>query len=174
MTLCVGLSGVQRDTRARVDAVRLLRERTRSIDSLLGTLGEISLAGEQALECGDADELGRLFDVAHGVLAALRVSSLELDTLVHHARAAGALGAKLTGAGGGGAVIALAPGHEREVLDRWASVGYAGFLALIGSAATPTESATRGTTAPVRNEAGAAGAGEILSTLGANRDEVTR
>ena len=42
--------------------------------------------------------------------AALRVSGPELDALVHTARAAGAIGAKLTGAGGGGAVIALAPG----------------------------------------------------------------
>ena len=46
---------------------------------------------------------------------------------MHAARAAGAIGAKLTGAGGGGAVIALAPGHERDVLARWKAAGFDGF-----------------------------------------------
>jgi mevalonate kinase len=67
------------------------------------------------------------------LLAALRLSSPELDALVHDARAAGAVGAKLTGAGGGGAVIALAPGHERDVLARWRAAGFEGFLAEIAA-----------------------------------------
>ena len=133
MTLCVGLSGLQRDTHAQVGAVARLRQRTPQVESILVALGEVALGGKRAVEQGDVDELGRLFDVAHGLLAALRVSSLELDTLVHHARAAGAVGAKLTGAGGGGAVIALAPGHERDVLSRWAAAGFTGFIARIGS-----------------------------------------
>ncbi len=132
LTLCIGLSGVQRATRDQVDQVRRLREETPPVDSVIATLGQLALAGERAVQRGDFDDLGRLFDVAHGLLAALRVSSLELDTLVHHARAAGALGAKLTGAGGGGAVIALAPGHEQDVLDRWSAAGYHGFIAEIG------------------------------------------
>ena len=52
--------------------------------------------------------------------------------LVHGARAAGAIGAKLTGAGGGGAVIALAPGHEDDVLARWRRDGFDGFVAAVG------------------------------------------
>ncbi|HEY8925389.1 MAG TPA: hypothetical protein VIU64_13475, partial [Polyangia bacterium] len=95
-------------------------------------LGALVAPAEHALAVGDIDDLGRLFDVAHGLLAALRVSSPELDTLVHAARAAGAVGAKLTGAGGGGAVIALAPGHERDVLARWKSAGFEGFSTGIG------------------------------------------
>ena len=59
------------------------------------------------------------------------MSAPELDALVHTARAAGAIGAKLTGAGGGGAVIALAPGHERDVLARWKAAGFDGFMAEI-------------------------------------------
>ncbi|MEO5768912.1 MAG: mevalonate kinase [Polyangia bacterium] len=133
MTLCVGLSGVQRDTRAQVDAVRLMRERTPQLNAVISALGEVAEAGQTALERGHIDELGRLFDVGHGLLAALRVSSPALDALVHLARAAGAVGAKLTGAGGGGAVIALAPGHERDVLARWTAAGYRGFLAEIGA-----------------------------------------
>ena len=133
MTLCVGLSGQVRDTRAQVEAVARLRERTPAVDGIFVTLGQLAAAGELALGRGDVDELGRLLDVAHGLLAALRVSSPELETLVHAARAAGAVGAKLTGGGGGGAVIALAPGHERDVLRRWKAAGFEGFLARIGS-----------------------------------------
>jgi mevalonate kinase len=53
--------------------------------------------------------------------------------LVQSARAAGALGAKLTGAGGGGAVIALTPDRSDEVLKRWRSMGCYGFLTLVGT-----------------------------------------
>ena len=133
MALCVGLSGRPRDTRTQVEAVRRLRERTPVVRTVIETLGALAGDGERALASGDIDELGRLFDVAHGLLAALRVSTPELDALVHAARAAGAIGAKLTGAGGGGAVIALAPGHERDVIQRWNEVGFQGFVATIGA-----------------------------------------
>jgi mevalonate kinase len=51
--------------------------------------------------------------------------------LVYTARAAGAQGAKLTGAGGGGAVIALGGEHADEVLRAWRAKGYYGFLTTI-------------------------------------------
>jgi len=132
MPLCVGLTGRPRDTRAQVEAVRRLRERTPVVTTVIEALGALVAPAERALAVGDIDDLGRLLDVAHGLLAALRVSSPELDAMVHAARAAGAVGAKLTGAGGGGAVIALAPGHERDVLARWKSAGFEGFSTGIG------------------------------------------
>lgn len=133
--LCVGLSGRPRDTAAQVAAVARLRDRLSVADDILNALGKLADDAAGALAKGDVDGLGRTFDAAHGLLCALRVSGPELDTLVHTARAAGAIGAKLTGAGGGGAVIALAPGHERDVLARWKAAGFEGFLAEI--AATP-------------------------------------
>ncbi|GAB6148015.1 mevalonate kinase [Stetteria hydrogenophila] len=60
-----------------------------------------------ALERGDAALLGKAFDLAHGMVSALGASSMEVELLVHKARSSGALGAKLTGAGGGGCVIAV-------------------------------------------------------------------
>jgi mevalonate kinase len=141
MTVCVGLSGRPRDTSAQVAAVRRLRERLPAADGVLTLLGRLTDDAQAALAVGDVDGLGRILDTAHGLLAALRVSSPELDALVHDARAAGAVGAKLTGAGGGGAVIALAPGHERDVLARWRAAGFEGFLAEI--AATEPLSAVR-------------------------------
>jgi mevalonate kinase len=131
--LCVGLSGRPRDTAAQVAAVGRLRERLSVADDILAALGKLTEDAAGALAKGDVDGLGRTFDAAHGLLCALRVSGPELDALVHAARAAGAIGAKLTGAGGGGAVIALAPGHERDVLARWKAAGFDGFLAEIAA-----------------------------------------
>ncbi len=134
-TLCVGLSGRPRDTVAQVAAVARLRTRLSVADDLLAALGRLTDDAAAALAKGDVDGLGRIFDAAHGLLAALRLSGPELETLVHGARAAGAVGAKLTGAGGGGAVIAIAPGHERDVLARWRAAGFDGFLAEIKASA---------------------------------------
>lgn len=134
MTLCIGFSGRPRDTAAQVAAVRRLRERLPAAGDVLALLGRLADDASSALGKGDVDGLGRILDAAHGLLAALRLSSPELEVLVHGARAAGAVGAKLTGAGGGGAVIALAPGHERDVLARWRAAGYEGFVAQIAAA----------------------------------------
>jgi mevalonate kinase len=131
--LCVGLSGRPRDTAAQVAAVARLRGRLSVTDDILAALGKLAGDASDALAKGDVDGLGRAFDAAHGLLSALRVSGPELDALVHTARTAGAIGAKLTGAGGGGAVIALAPGHERDVLARWQAAGFNGFLAEIAA-----------------------------------------
>jgi mevalonate kinase len=134
ITFCVGLSGRPRDTAAQVAAVGRLGERLSVVGEILALLGRLADDAAGALAKGDVDGLGRIMDAAHGLLAAVRVSSPELETLVHGARAAGAVGAKLTGAGGGGAVIALAPGHERDVLARWRAAGYDGFLADVAAA----------------------------------------
>ena len=133
MRICVGLSGRPRDTAAQVAAVGRLRERVPVVTKMLSLFGDLVEAGERALALGDVDGLGRLLDVAHGLLCGLRVSSPEIEILVHGARAAGAIGAKLTGAGGGGAVIALAPGHEADVVARWRRDGFDGFVTTIGT-----------------------------------------
>jgi mevalonate kinase len=130
--LCVGLSGKTHDTGALVASVGRLCESTPVAHRLVETLGDIARASADALAAGDLLALGRLFNMAHGVLAGLGVSCPELDDLVYIARAAGASGAKLTGAGGGGAVIALAGEHGDQVLRAWRAKGYYGFLTTIG------------------------------------------
>jgi mevalonate kinase len=132
MRLCVGLSGRPRNTRSQVEAVGRLCRRTPAARRMVDLLAETTEAGIEALAAGDIDGLGRLFDLAHGALAGLGVSTPELDTLVHAARAAGAIGAKLTGAGGGGSVIALAPAHTGDVLERWRALGFDGFETMVG------------------------------------------
>ena len=130
--LCVGLSGQARQTSDLVSAVAKLCQRVSVARRLVDALGDLARAGMEALASGDSEALGHGFNLAHGVLSGLGVSTPELDALVRAARAAGAMGAKLTGAGGGGAVIALAPGRGEEVLKRWRSMGCYGFLTLVG------------------------------------------
>jgi mevalonate kinase len=133
--LCVGISGKGRQTAPIVQAVKQLCDRTPVARRVIDSLGDVTRTGFDAVAVGDIDTLGRLFDVAHGLLCALRVSSPELDAMVHMARGVGALGAKLTGAGGGGAVIALAPGHSADVLATWKQAGFQGFVTTVGGPA---------------------------------------
>jgi mevalonate kinase len=132
--LCLGFSGQIRRTGDLVERVGILARRSPAARQVIETLGDITRAGQEALALGDIDNLGRLFDLAHGLLAGLRLSTLPLERLVHGARAAGALGAKLTGAGGGGAVIALAPSHRGDVIARWNDDGFASLVASVGGA----------------------------------------
>jgi mevalonate kinase len=131
--LCVGLSGQARQTSDLVSAVAQLCQRTPVARRLIDALGDLARAGIEALASGDREALGHEFNMAHGLLSGLGVSTPKLDALVREARAAGALGAKLTGAGGGGAAIALAHDRAEDVLKRWRSMGCYGFLTLVGT-----------------------------------------
>jgi len=75
---------------------------------LIREVGKIAAEGAREVERGDFDALGDAMNVNHGILEALGVSSEPIDEMVYRLRRLGALGAKLTGAGGqGGAVIGL-------------------------------------------------------------------
>jgi len=63
-------------------------------------------------------------NVCQGLLNSLRVSSWELEELIHLARDNGALGAKLTGGGGGGSMIALCPENSDKVVRAIRAAGY--------------------------------------------------
>jgi mevalonate kinase len=130
--LCIGLSGQAHDTGALVASVAELCTATPVARRLIDTMGDLARAGMDALAEGDVAGLARMFNMAHGLLSGVGVSTPALDDLVHIARTAGALGAKLTGAGGGGAVIAIAAKHSDEVLRRWRAKGYYGFTTTIG------------------------------------------
>ena len=84
----------------------------------------LSAAGAKALVAGDYAALGQLMDLCHGLLNALGVSTPELERMVDIARKAGAAGAKLTGAGGGGSIVAICPGTVAEVVAALQAAGY--------------------------------------------------
>ncbi|PWH05280.1 mevalonate kinase [Brachybacterium endophyticum] len=106
-------SGHAGSTAEAVGAVRELRATfpTR-VDGLIGRLGAIVEESRSLFASGDRVALGALMDEAQALLVELEVSDATLDRLVEAARAAGALGAKLTGGGRGGCILALAPDVE--------------------------------------------------------------
>ncbi|WP_336357777.1 mevalonate kinase [Haloarcula sp. CGMCC 1.6347] len=103
----IGYDGGAGDTGALVAGVRNLRDKYDFAADTVAAIGDIVREGEAVLETGDYERLGELMDFNHGLLSALGVSSRSLDSMVWAARDADAHGAKLTGAGGGGCIVAL-------------------------------------------------------------------
>lgn len=138
--LVIADTGVGRSTQTQVANVAARRERVgAAVEKTIEAIGDLARAGADAMERGALTELGELMNVNHGLLSALSVSSAEIEVLVAAARRAGAVGAKLTGAGGGGCVIALAPGREEAVA---AALSEKSKTVLIASLGAP-ESTTR-------------------------------
>ena len=81
-------------------------------DGLLARYVDLAARGEAAIEQGDLTTLGPLLNENHSLLQELTVSCAELDALVLAARGAGALGAKMSGTGRGGLMLALVPSAE--------------------------------------------------------------
>lgn len=107
--LVIGNTGVERATRVQVAKVRSLRDKyPQIVEPMMHTAREIVLRAVEALNEGDLETLGELMNINHALLYGLGVSDESLEWLINAARKAGALGAKLTGAGGGGCMIALA------------------------------------------------------------------
>jgi len=105
----IGNTRWKRSTRRMVERVRMLRNRNqRVVDDIIDAIGCIAGEGLAALRRADLERVGDLMNINHGLLASLGVSSPELELMVHASRRSGALGSKLTGAGGGGCMIALA------------------------------------------------------------------
>ena len=109
LEMVVGYTKIPHDTKSEVAKVQDLKKRYFDlVDPIFQAIGAISEHAIPLIREQNMEELGRLMNVNHGLLEALGVSSRELDELVYAARGAGgALGAKLTGAGGGGCMVAL-------------------------------------------------------------------
>jgi hydroxymethylglutaryl-CoA reductase len=130
--IVVGLTGQKRETRTNVvSLVTRVTAHPERYEPLISRLGELTLAGCDDAEAGRWRELGEQMNEAHALLGECELSSPALDSIVQAARAAGAAGAKLTGAGGGGAAIALAPDPE-PVLAAIRALGFEARLALVG------------------------------------------
>ena len=119
LPIVVGFDGGAGDTGELVAGVRDLRETYDFAADTVAAIGDIVREGERSLAEGDIERLGELMDFNHGLLEALGVSSRSLDNMVWAARDAGAYGAKLTGAGGGGCIVALDDSEETETALRF-------------------------------------------------------
>ncbi|MFB6117756.1 mevalonate kinase [Halosegnis sp.] len=103
----VGYDGGAGDTGELVAGVRARRDRYGFAADTVSAIGDLVRQGTRALRDEDIAQVGELMDFNHGLLSALGVSSRSLEAMVWAARDAGATGAKLTGAGGGGCIVAL-------------------------------------------------------------------
>jgi mevalonate kinase len=145
LTLAIGHSGVSSSTREMVDMVAKLKARneenvTRSFEAINSLVQNARLA----LEAGDHVGVGKLMDLNQVLLSGLMVSTEEIETMCRLARESGAFGAKLTGSGGGGCVIALVGDDPAPVVARWEKEGFRAFSTTVSAA--PPGAGARSTT----------------------------
>src|SRR5699024_8219868 len=114
-------SGRTADTRTAIESVAaLLKSAPRRIQAKLERIGEITHQARNALEKTGKQLLGQMLNEAQKELEALGVSDAGLNRLIYLARQEGALGAKLTGGGNGGCIVALARNevHSRQLTEK--------------------------------------------------------
>ena len=122
--LVIAFGSQRGSTHAEVAGVRVRYEAHKNhYAAVFDEIDALSMSAARALTAGDYQELGTLMNICHGLLNAIEVSTPELESMVGIARAAGAKGAKLTGGGGGGSVVALCPGAVQDVQDAFSTAG---------------------------------------------------
>jgi hydroxymethylglutaryl-CoA reductase len=123
--ILIAFSSSAGKTIEEVAGVRARREKNKKhYDAIFDEIDVLSRAGAEALVAEDYTQLGLLMNICHGLLNAIEVSTPELEAMVSIARASGAVGAKLTGAGGGGAVVAVCPQSLDTVEAAFSSAGF--------------------------------------------------
>lgn len=128
--IIIGNTCLRRNTGRLVNNVKLMVERFPEVmNPLINIGGKLTPLAIASLKRGDLRELGELMDFNHGLLITLGVSTEVLDQLVYAAKRGGAFGAKLTGAGGGGCMVALSSLDLQEDIAR--SISESGGLPII-------------------------------------------
>lgn len=125
LRLVIGDTGTRSATRDVVGDVRRRRDAApERFETIFDACARLAEAGRAALARGDLDAAGRLMRENHDWLSLMTVSSPALDRLVAAAVEAGAKGAKLSGAGRGGNMIALVDADsETDVSEALLSAG---------------------------------------------------
>jgi mevalonate kinase len=137
LQLAVAVAGPAVSTRLMVESVAAFKAADpHRFEYLIESIHAVVHEVRVALLLGRSRDLGALLDENHRLVSALGVSTPGLDAACQHARDAGALGAKLTGGGGGGCVLALADeGGTERILAAWRSRGLLCFEARVEPAA---------------------------------------
>ena len=115
LDILIASSGIASSTREAVAEVRRRWElSTEYYEMVFDCIGAMAKAARAAVEQGALHALGTLLNENHELLVKIGVSVPALDAMVHAARESGALGAKLTGSGQGGNMIALVAPEDRD------------------------------------------------------------
>lgn len=116
-----------------VAGVRARREQApEHFDVVFDQMDRLSREGADFLRAGAWTELGAAMNICQGLLNAIGVSTPHLERMVMLARQSGAVGAKLTGAGGGGSIVALCPDCIDEVQNALQQSGYSTLVLAAG------------------------------------------
>lgn len=114
----VGYTNKHGNTGKMVKDVRLLKNRNpKVINNVISSMGQLTNYAKQAILKRDFDKIGELMNINQGFLDVLGVNTFELSRMVYRARECGAIGSKITGAGGGGSIIALCPNNINQVAE---------------------------------------------------------
>ena len=128
LELVIGMTGKESLTADTVAKVRASwQQYPERYETIFDQIGHLTMSASDAVKSGQLNELGELMNLCHGYLNALQLSTPELEEMIHVARQNGAVGAKLTGGGGGGSMIALCPDSSAPVK---AAIEAAGFRTL--------------------------------------------
>jgi mevalonate kinase len=113
--IIISSTGIVANTKAMVEGVAERKKKNpQKYDPLFKQAENLAVTGRKALKDFDLKKVGELMNENHRLLQEIGVSCKELDHLVEVARKQGAIGAKLTGGGGGGCMTALTPGKELQ------------------------------------------------------------
>ncbi|MEM4262402.1 MAG: mevalonate kinase [Thermoplasmata archaeon] len=119
LTVVVGNTGITSNTAKVVEGVKNQKSKEpERFERIFEEYLRIESEAESALRIGDLNKVGSLMNKNHELLRDIGVSCPELETLVEIARRNGALGAKLTGTGKGGLMIALVTDDTKEQVAR--------------------------------------------------------
>ena len=133
LPLVIGLTGRESLTaRTVANVAKAWQSNKPRYEAIFDQIGALARAGADAARDGALDELGELMNLCQGYLNALQVSTRELEELVEVSRRLGAAGAKLTGGGGGGSMVALCPDGTDPVVAGIKAAGYDAFAFEVG------------------------------------------
>lgn len=134
--LAIAQAGPPASTKKMVEGVARFRERSPiQFEKTLQGIGALVDNAVLLLRQGDTQSVGKLMNLNQMLLAGWMLSTEEIENACRSAREAGALGAKLTGAGGGGCVVALAesPQAQDAILAVWQKMNIPSFAANVGA-----------------------------------------
>jgi hydroxymethylglutaryl-CoA reductase len=131
--IVIGLTGIESLTAKMVSLVKNAWENNKKLyERIFNEINGLASEAVKAIESYDLKQLGELMNINQGLLNALQVSSQELEVLIDIARRNGALGAKLTGAGGGGAMVAICQENAEGIASAMRRAGYESIVTQIG------------------------------------------
>ena len=133
--LVIGDTGIEASTKETVGNVRQQWEKEPNLmNGYFDEIANVTKGGKMAIEEGNKEAVGELMNKNHELLNKIGVGHSLLEKLVELTLDAGALGAKLTGGGGGGNMVALANNAEKqaEICEKITEAGYRAYQTTFG------------------------------------------